>query len=114
MIGLYHIIMVLYKILREKYDKNISMKQLTHSCAGDYIMLKKMKRNTYLPDFYDKIETCTKDVYFVTNEGNRINLKSMMSQIFFQTTFIHTKEAAKGFIYCQNQSDYDVLANYLD
>ena len=65
-------------------------------------MLKKIRDNTNLPDFYSQIDTCAKDVYFITNEGNRINLKSLMSQIFFQTTFIHTKEAAKGFIYCQN------------
>ena len=54
-------------------------------------MFRKMKSNTYLPAFYSQIEACTKDVYFVTNEGNRINLKSMMSQIFFLTTFAHTK-----------------------
>ena len=77
-------------------------------------MFRKMKSNTYLPAFYSQVEACTKDVYFVTNEGNRINLKSMMSQIFFLTTFAHTKEASKGFIYCQNQSDYELLANYLD
>ena len=77
-------------------------------------MLRKIKRNTYLPDFYTQIDTCKKDVYFITNDGNRINLKSMMSQIFFHTTFIHTEEAEHGFIYCQNQSDYDILANYLD
>lgn len=77
-------------------------------------MLKKIRDNTNLPDFYSQIDTCAKDVYFITNEGNRINLKSLMSQIFFQTTFIHTKEAAKGFIYCQNQSDYELLAQYLD
>ena len=77
-------------------------------------MLKKIRDNTNLPDFYSQIEACTKDVYFVTNEGNRINLKSMMSQIFFSTTFAHTQEAAQGYIYCQNQSDYELLANYLD
>lgn len=77
-------------------------------------MFRKIRSNTNLSDFYSQIETCKKDVYFVTEEGNRINLKSLMSQIFFQTTFIHTKEAAKGFIYCQNQSDYDLLSKYLD
>ncbi len=78
------------------------------------MMFRRMKSNTNLPAFYSQIETCTKDVYFITNDGNRINLKSMMSQIFFLTTFAHTKEASKGFIYCQTQSDYDLLANYLD
>ena len=77
-------------------------------------MFKKIRPNTYLPDFYSQIETCAKDVYFITNEGYRINLKSMMSQSFFLTTYAHTNEAGKGFIYCQNQSDYELLANYLD
>lgn len=77
-------------------------------------MFKKIRQNTYLPDFYSQVHSCKKDVYFITNEGNRINLKSLMSQIFFQTTFIHTQEAAKGFVYCQNQADYELLANYLD
>lgn len=78
------------------------------------IMLKKLKHNTFLPDFYAQIDSCTRDVYFITNEGNRINLKNVMSQIFFQTTFAHCEEVAHGYVYCQNQLDYDLLDNFLE
>lgn len=77
-------------------------------------MLKKIKANIYLPDLYSQIDICTRDVYFITNEGNRINLKNILSQIFFQTTFAHSKEAVQGYVYCQNQLDYELLDNFLE
>ncbi len=75
---------------------------------------KNLKPNTYLPDFFSKIEDCIGEVYYITNEGNRINLKSLMSQIFFQTTFVYNEEATDGHVHCHKPADYALLGDFLE
>lgn len=75
---------------------------------------KNLKPNTYLPDFFSTIENCIGEVYYITSEGNRINLNSLMSQIFFQTTFIHKTDVSKGHVQCYKIDDYALLCDFLE
>ena len=75
---------------------------------------KNLKPNTNLPDFFSKIDDCIGEVYYVTSEGNYINLNSLMSQIFFQTTFVQEKDITVGHIQCFQKDDYALLCDFLE
>lgn len=75
---------------------------------------KNLKTDIHLPDFFSRIEDCIGEVYFITREGNCINLKSFMSQIFFQTTFVYNEEAATGHVHCHTPADYALLGDFLE
>ena len=47
------------------------------------ILRMKLKENIDFIDFIKKIKTCKGDVYFCTLEGDRLNLKSVLSQYIF-------------------------------
>lgn len=77
-------------------------------------LIKILKPNIDLQDFFLNVNECNDDVYFVTSDGTRINLKSMLSQIIFQVSYFNTGEAYKGHIYCSNQTDYQILDPFFE
>ena len=75
---------------------------------------KRIKPNIDFSDFFSRVGDCAGEVYFITSAGNRINLKSFMSQIFFQTTFVHNVAAADGHVHCHKPADYALLGDFLE
>ena len=43
----------------------------------------RLKKNVSLKDFIDTVKRCQHDVYFESNEGDHLNLKSTISQFVF-------------------------------
>ena len=73
----------------------------------------KLKENADLIEFIKTIGKCRQDVYFCTKEGDRLNLRSTLSQYLFSLVSANQELLQKGKIDCREPSDYQVLAGYL-
>jgi len=65
-------------------------------------------------DFIEAVQTCTADVYFCSDEGDRLNLKSTLSQFLFASICGDRDYLRGGTVICQNEGDYDRLSSYLE
>ena len=73
----------------------------------------KLKENTDLIAFIKAIKKCRRDVFFYTGEGDRLNLKSTLSQYLFSVLTGNKELLQNGKIECQEPSDYQMLEDYL-
>jgi hypothetical protein len=65
-----------------------------------------------VPEFLELLETCKGNVYLVTREGDRLNLKSKLSQLMGLTQLIEGGKIAEAFIVCENPEDESRLFRY--
>ncbi len=63
-------------------------------------------------DFFDKVNQCENDVWLLTDNGDKLNLKSTLSQYVFVVT--RGKLKITGIVYCDQASDYGHIHEYLE
>lgn len=73
----------------------------------------KLKPGTNIPDFLLAVQNCRGDVYFTTPEGDKLNLKSMLSQFVFAAVIAGQLGDLQGEIEMQDSSDLAALQGYL-
>ena len=73
----------------------------------------KLRENTDLIGFIKTIKKCRQDVFFCTAEGDRLNLKSTLSQYLFSTMLGDGEFLQSGNVECEELSDYQMLEAYL-
>ena len=62
--------------------------------------------------FLSVIDTCEGDVYLVTDEGDRLNLKSKLCQLIGLTKLIEGGQITNVSIECQNPDDESKLFRF--
>ena len=65
-----------------------------------------------LKDFMQVLDSCEGDVYMVTEEGDRLNLKSKLTQLIGFTTLIEGGTVTKAHIECTNKADEQKLFRF--
>ena len=60
-------------------------------------------------EFLNVLDTCEGNVYLVTHEGDKINLKSKLSQLLGLTKLINGGKITQAFILCDNPADESKL-----
>ena len=55
--------------------------------------------------FLAVLDTCEGNVYLVTSEGDRLNLRSKLCQLVGLTKLIEGGKIAEACIYCENKDD---------
>jgi hypothetical protein len=65
-----------------------------------------------VPEFLRVLDTCTGDVFLVTREGDRLNLKSKLCQLVGLTQLIEGGKIAEAFIVCSNDEDESKLFRF--
>lgn len=73
-----------------------------------------IKRNTNLIDFLRAANRCQEDVLFLTQDGDVLNLKSELSRYVFASLAPNAELLSSACITCKNETDYKLLANYLE
>ena len=73
----------------------------------------KLREDTDLIGFIKTIKKCRQDVFFCTTEGDRLNLKSTLTQYLFSTLSSNGEFLQSGNIECGESSDYQMLETYL-
>ena len=64
-------------------------------------------------DFLNVVEQCQGKVYFVTPDGDRLNLKSTFCQYMFASVCADRAYMEKADVECSDFEDYLILGEYL-
>ncbi|MBQ9673394.1 MAG: hypothetical protein IJV39_02080 [Ruminococcus sp.] len=62
--------------------------------------------------FLAVLDTCEGNVYLVTSEGDRLNLKSKLCQLVGLTKLIEGGKIAEASVYCENKNDESKLFRF--
>lgn len=65
-----------------------------------------------LEDFNRALEQCTGDVFMVTPEGDRLNLKSKLCQLIGFSTLLQSGEVTQATLECSDPADAIRLARF--
>ena len=65
-----------------------------------------------VPEFLKLLDRCQGNVYLVTREGDRLNLKSKLCQLVGLTKLIEGGKIAEAFIECENKDDESMLFRF--
>ena len=68
--------------------------------------------NIDVAEFLAVLDTCEGNVFLVTNEGDRLNLKSKLCQIVGLTKLIEGGKIAEASIICENKNDESKLFRF--
>ena len=69
--------------------------------------------NIDVAEFLAVLDTCEGNVFLVTNEGDRLNLKSKLCQIVGLTKLIEGGKIAEASIICENKNDESNLFRFI-
>lgn len=65
--------------------------------------------NIDVSQFLDVLDTCKGNVFLVTHEGDKLNLKSKLCQLVGLAKLIEGGKITEAFIYCENKEDESKL-----
>ena len=68
--------------------------------------------NIDVAEFLAVLDTCEGNVYLVTNEGDKLNLRSKLCQLVGLTKLIEGGKIAEASIYCENKNDESKLFRF--
>lgn len=68
--------------------------------------------NVDVTEFLAVLDTCEGNVYLVTNEGDRLNLRSKLCQLVGLTKLIEGGKIAQASIICDNKDDESKLFRF--
>lgn len=68
--------------------------------------------NIDVTEFLAVLDTCKGNVYLVTNEGDRLNLKSKLCQLIGLTKLVEGGKIAVASIFCDNKDDESKLFRF--
>ncbi len=69
----------------------------------------KLNANTDLVAFLQEVKKCKGDVWFETEEGDKLNLKSVLSQYLFIALTGDQEMLGKGLVTCEQETDSQLL-----
>lgn len=72
----------------------------------------KIKSNVNVINFLSAVSQCHSDVYFITEEGDNLNLKSTLSQFIFTSVLANAEILENAHIECHNPDDFDRLKDF--
>ena len=65
-----------------------------------------------VPGFLKVLDTCRGNVYLMTREGDKLNLKSKLCQLVGLTALIEGGKIAEAFVMCEKESDESKLFRF--
>lgn len=72
----------------------------------------KINPNVNVPSFLKAVQACGGDVYYVTSKGDRLSLKSTLTQVVFITDMADKLNSPNGRIILQDPADAVLLKEY--
>lgn len=76
-------------------------------------MKKKLNPEADLAQFIRSVERCTGEVLFTTEDGDCLNLKSMLSIYVFSMLADRRDLLMRGCVSCEREADMEALTPYL-
>lgn len=72
-----------------------------------------LKKGVDFNNFLLEVKQCDGEVLFETDEGDSLNLKSILSQYLFTVITADDNFLLQGHVVCSDESDYVILNQYL-
>ena len=72
-----------------------------------------IKESADIPAFLNQVKACSGDVFFKTDEGDSLNLKSVLSTYVFAVLMQNPELMQNGKVICEDERDYELLHLYL-
>ena len=72
----------------------------------------KLKPDINVPDFLQAVQSCVGEVFFITSEGDHLNMKSTLSQFIFTAVIAGRLQNLDGCITVRNPQDESLLRRY--
>ncbi len=72
----------------------------------------KLKKDAHLPTFLQQVRLCAGEVWFVTPQGDKLNLKSVLSEYLFLSAAISTTLVEEGAVELEEHSDALLLTAF--
>lgn len=72
-----------------------------------------IKEFSDIPAFLNQVKACSGDVFFKTDEGDILNLKSVLSTYIFAVLMKNPELIQNGRVVCEDEGDYELLHSYL-
>lgn len=69
----------------------------------------RLKKDIHIPAFIHTVNNCSGDVLFLTEKGDRLNLKSTLSQFIFATVIAGEKDLQEGTVEVLHPEDEEPL-----
>lgn len=73
----------------------------------------KLKKEISLTSFLQKVKECRGEVTFQTEEGDCLNLKSVLTSYIFVSLMMSPEILENGWVTCEAEEDYTVLNAFL-
>ncbi len=73
----------------------------------------RLKDQTPNAAFLQRVKECKGEVLFLTEEGDKLNLKSALSQFVFAASYLKPEIVRDAVIVCTEEGDYRILADFL-
>lgn len=70
-------------------------------------------KNVDLQDLCKLIDLCRGDVYLLTQDGNRLNLKSKLCQIVGLTSLMENAIVSEARLWCSNLEDDSMIFRFM-
>lgn len=65
-----------------------------------------------VPQFLNVLDNCKGEVYLMTRDGDRLNLKSKLCQLVGLTALIEGGKIAEAFVMCEKEEDETALFRF--
>lgn len=65
------------------------------------------------PEFLSAVQRCHGDVWFVTTEGDRLNMKSTLCSLIFLSSIVGHPAVSSGELIASNPGDLEILGDFL-
>ena len=65
-----------------------------------------------VPEFLKVLDGCEGEIYLMTRDGDRLNLKSKLCQLVGLTRLIEGGKIAEAFIMCEKETDESTLFRF--
>lgn len=72
-----------------------------------------IKESFDIPTFLNQVKECSGEVFFKTDEGDCLNLKSVLSTYVFAVLLQNPELMQNGKVICVDERDYRLLHPYL-
>ncbi|MDE7186012.1 MAG: hypothetical protein K2O13_00650 [Lachnospiraceae bacterium] len=72
-----------------------------------------IKRFSDVPAFLSQVKACRGDVFFKTDKGDSLNLKSVLFTYVFAVLMQNPELMQNGLVICEDEGDYELLQSYL-
>ncbi|MCM1193877.1 MAG: hypothetical protein NC548_35075 [Lachnospiraceae bacterium] len=73
----------------------------------------RLREDADITEFLNAVKKCCGEVFFETEDGDSLNLKSFLSEYLFSMVASNRNYVLSGKVVCRREEDYEVLGKFV-